>query len=145
MTRLVEEVMADPPGDTAFAPILHARSPEAAAERFERVCREAGGAEAVGAGTSIASIGRRVDVARSPSVRMDAMACRGSALPPVCCPPNGRQSTDDEILRSLNRSYRCPLTPQARRPREPDAQYIAERADSASPQAGTPHVASPRS
>jgi glycosyltransferase involved in cell wall biosynthesis len=43
ITRLVESVAADPPGETAFAPILQARSPQAVAERFERICRDAAG------------------------------------------------------------------------------------------------------
>lgn len=40
--ELVASVLADPPDETAFAPILHARSPQAVADSFERICREAG-------------------------------------------------------------------------------------------------------
>jgi glycosyltransferase involved in cell wall biosynthesis len=39
-SELVESTMADPPGETAFTPILSARSPEAVAESFERICRD---------------------------------------------------------------------------------------------------------
>lgn len=42
IARLVESVLADPPGETAFAPILRERSPEAVADRFEQICRQAG-------------------------------------------------------------------------------------------------------
>jgi glycosyltransferase involved in cell wall biosynthesis len=42
MAELVQSVLADPPGETAFAPLLRARSPEAVAESFERVCRDVG-------------------------------------------------------------------------------------------------------
>lgn len=41
IAELVESVLADPPGETAFAPILLERSPEAVADRFERICRAA--------------------------------------------------------------------------------------------------------
>jgi glycosyltransferase involved in cell wall biosynthesis len=41
MARLVESVLADLPGDVAFTPILRARSPEAVATSFERICRTA--------------------------------------------------------------------------------------------------------
>lgn len=40
MAEMVESVLADPPGETAFAPILRARSPEAVADGFERICRQ---------------------------------------------------------------------------------------------------------
>lgn len=39
IAELVESVLADPPGETAFAPILRARSPEVVADCFERLCR----------------------------------------------------------------------------------------------------------
>jgi glycosyltransferase involved in cell wall biosynthesis len=42
IAELVESVLADPPGETAFAPILCARSPESVALCFERICRDAG-------------------------------------------------------------------------------------------------------
>jgi glycosyltransferase involved in cell wall biosynthesis len=42
IAELVESVLADPPAETAFAPILRARSPEAVADCFERLCREVG-------------------------------------------------------------------------------------------------------
>jgi glycosyltransferase involved in cell wall biosynthesis len=42
IAELVASVLADPPGETAFAPILSARSPESVALRFERICRDAG-------------------------------------------------------------------------------------------------------
>ena len=41
IARMVESVLADPPGETAFAPILRERSPEAVARRFEEICRDA--------------------------------------------------------------------------------------------------------
>jgi glycosyltransferase involved in cell wall biosynthesis len=40
IAELVESVLADPPGETAFAPLLRARSPEAVTDCFERLCRE---------------------------------------------------------------------------------------------------------
>jgi glycosyltransferase involved in cell wall biosynthesis len=40
MAALVKSVLADPPGETAFEPILRERSPEAVADSFERICRE---------------------------------------------------------------------------------------------------------
>jgi glycosyltransferase involved in cell wall biosynthesis len=40
LAELVESVLADPPGETAFAPILRTRSPEAVADGIERICRE---------------------------------------------------------------------------------------------------------
>jgi glycosyltransferase involved in cell wall biosynthesis len=43
ITRLVKSVAADPPGEIAFGPILQARSPQAVAERFEHICRDAVG------------------------------------------------------------------------------------------------------
>jgi glycosyltransferase involved in cell wall biosynthesis len=42
IARMVESVLADPPGETAFAPILRQRSPEAVARCFEQICRHAG-------------------------------------------------------------------------------------------------------
>jgi len=41
MAALVEAAVIDPPGEAAFAPILDARSPDAVAESFERICRDA--------------------------------------------------------------------------------------------------------
>lgn len=43
ITRLVEMVATDPPGETAFTPILQARSAQAVAEQFEHICRDAAG------------------------------------------------------------------------------------------------------
>jgi glycosyltransferase involved in cell wall biosynthesis len=39
-SELVESTMVDPPGETAFAPILRERSPDAVADSFERICRD---------------------------------------------------------------------------------------------------------
>ena len=40
IAQLVESIVADPPGESAFSPILSARSPESVADRFQRVCRD---------------------------------------------------------------------------------------------------------
>jgi glycosyltransferase involved in cell wall biosynthesis len=42
VAEYVGSVLADPPGETAFTPILQARSPESVAHRFEQICRDAG-------------------------------------------------------------------------------------------------------
>jgi glycosyltransferase involved in cell wall biosynthesis len=53
LAELVESVLADPPGETAFAPILRARSPEAVADGFERICREEARTTDAGASTKL--------------------------------------------------------------------------------------------
>jgi glycosyltransferase involved in cell wall biosynthesis len=40
ISELIASIVADPPDETAFAPILRVRSPQAVADRFERICRE---------------------------------------------------------------------------------------------------------
>jgi glycosyltransferase involved in cell wall biosynthesis len=40
MAALVESVVADPPGEDAFAPILSARAPDTIAASLERICRD---------------------------------------------------------------------------------------------------------
>jgi hypothetical protein len=61
IAELVESVLTHPPGEAAFAPNLSARSPEATAESFERICREVGLRGSSAAGQPEVAAGARLD------------------------------------------------------------------------------------